>query len=156
LRRRSLDGEPHAATGRDRSITISQLEPETTYTFAVQARDYGENLSPFSDPVTVTTAAPNSVDTTPPTRPGSFEIWDQGCGEVWLFWTQSTDDFDDLSLIRYNIYVNGMRDHSVMGDDFTITYGDLNGLNVFDITAVDTSGNESGPATVDIDLDLCF
>jgi len=150
-----INGQPFASTGTDRHITIDQLTPETTYTFAVQARDDGNNLSPFSDPVTLTTAAPNSVDTTPPTRPGNLEGIDQGCGEVWLSWTQSTDDFDDQSLIRYDIYVNGMLDHSVVGVDSTIAFGDWQ-VNVFDIVAVDTSGNQSAPATVCVEFEPCF
>jgi len=112
-----INGQPFASTGTDRHIRIDQLTPETTYTFAVQARDDGNNLSPFSDPVTLTTAAPNSVDTTPPTRPENFEFVDRGCREVLLTWTQSTDDFDDQSLIRYDIYVDGMLDHPVVGAD---------------------------------------
>ena len=80
---------------------------------------------------------------------------DLGCGEVLLFWTQSTDDFDDPSLIRYDIYVNGMLDHSVVGVGSTIASGQ-NWLNVFDIVAVDTSGNQSGPATVDVIPGFCF
>jgi len=145
-----INGQFFASTGTERSVTIDQLTPETTYTFAVQARDYANNLSPFSAPVTLTTAAPNSVDTTPPTRPENFTFLDQGCGEVLLFWTQSTDDFDDQSEIRYDIYVQGMFDHSVVGTGSTVSFTGSSWLTVIDIVAVDTSGNQSGPATVDI------
>ena len=151
-----LNGQPFVSTGTERHITIDQLTPETTYTFAVQARDDGNNLSPFSPLVTnITTAAPGSVDTTPPTRPGNLAGFDQGCGEVLLTWTQSTDDFDDPSLIRYDIYVNGMLDHSVVGVDSTIASGNWQ-VNVFDIVAVDTSENQSPPATVCVEFEPCF
>ena len=150
-----INGQFVASTGTERSVAIDQLTPETTYSFAVQARDDGNNLSPFSNPVTITTAAPNSVDTTPPTRPENLEGFDQGCGEVLLFWTQSTDDFDDPSLIRYDIYVNGMLDHSVVGVGSTMAVGNWQ-VNVFDIVAVDTSGNQSFPATVCVDFEPCL
>jgi hypothetical protein len=150
-----VDGQPYASTGQNRSVTVEGLEPATTYTFAVLASDLGNNLSPFSDPVAVTTAAPNSVDTTPPTTPGDFELVDLGCGQVQLFWTQSTDDFDDPSLIRYDILVDGNLEHSVTGVG-SITFSvQPTWLTVFDIYAVDTSGNQSRNATLDANLDGC-
>ena len=145
-----INGGFYTSTGTERNITIEQLTPETTYTFVVRARDDANNLSPASNPVTVTTAALGSVDTTPPTRPENFTFVDQGGGEVWLFWTQSTDDFDDQSEIRYDIYVQGMFSHSVVGTDFAIAFTDSSWLTVIDLVAVDTSGNQSGPATVDV------
>ena len=145
-----IDGQFYTSTGTERNITVEQLTPETVYTFSVQARDDANNLSPFSVPVTVTTAALGSVDTTPPTRPGNFEFLDLGCGEVLLTWTQSTDDFDDQPEIRYDIYVQGMFDHSVVGTDSTIAFTDSSWLTVIDLVAVDTSGNQSGPATVNV------
>ena len=137
-----INGQPFVSTGQERSITIENLTPETTYTFAVQARDAGNNLSPFSAPVTITTAAPNSVDTTPPTRPEDFVLTDQGCGQVLLSWTQSTDDFSAQSNIRYDIYVDGFLDHSVVGVGSTTAFSGQ-GISVFDIQAVDESGNFS-------------
>jgi len=150
-----VNGEPFESTGPDRSITIEELEPETTYTFAVQARDLGNNLSPFSNPVTITTAAPNSVDTTPPTRPENFALLDQGCGQVLLSWTQSTDDFTPQSHIRYDIYVDGFLDHSVVGVGSTTAFSGQNWISVFDIQAVDESGNFSLVNSLDAILSGC-
>lgn len=150
-----VDGQPFAPTGQNRSITVESLEPETTYTFAVLASDLGENLSPFSAPVVVTTAPAGSVDTTPPTAPQDFELVDVGCGEVQLFWTQSTDDFDDPSLLRYDILVDGNLEHSVVGVGSATLVVQPTWLTVFDIYAVDTSGNQSRNATLDANLDGC-
>jgi chitin-binding protein len=150
-----VDGQPYASTGPNRSVTVEGLDPQTTYTFEVLASDLGANLSPFSDPVAVTTAAPNSVDTTPPTAPKDFELLDLGCGEVLLFWTQSTDDFDDPSLIQYDILVDGNLEHSVVGVDSISFFVQPTWLTVFDIYAVDTSGNQSRNATLDANLDGC-
>jgi chitodextrinase len=150
-----INSQFFVSTDRERSITIENLTPETTYTFAVQASDAGNNLSPFSEPVTITTAAPNSVDTTPPTAPQNLTLTDLGCGEVLLTWTQSTDDFDDPSIIRYDILVDGNLDHSVVGAGSTIATSQQNWITVFDVYAVDTSGNQSRVATVDAILSGC-
>jgi len=150
-----INGQFFASTGAERSATIEQLTPETTYTFAVQARDYGNNLSPFSAPVTITTAAPNSVDTTPPTRPENFAFLDQGCNQVLLTWTQSTDNVTPQSLIRYDIYVDGFLDHSVVGVGSTTVFGGQNWISVFDIQAVDESGNFSLVNSLDALLSGC-
>jgi chitodextrinase len=137
-----INGAFFVSTGIERSITVEELEPETAYTFAVRARDAANNFSPFSAPVAVTTAAPGSVDTTPPTTPADFSLTDLGCGNVVLSWTQSTDNVTSQSNIRYDIYVDGFFDHSVVGVGSTTAFSGM-GISVFDIQAVDESGNFS-------------
>ena len=121
-----INGEFFVSTGIERSITVEGLEPETIYTFAVRARDSANNFSPFSTPVTITTAAPGSVDTTPPTTPTAFTFTDLGCGNVILSWTQSTDNVTPQSNIRYDIYVDGFLDHSVVGVGSTTAFSGQN------------------------------
>src|SRR6266508_58990 len=120
----TMNGSTVMSGQRDTSGTFGPLEPETTYTFTVQAQDFGGNSSPVSDPVSVTTEARNTTDTTPPTVPGN--LTDNGMsfqdGETWLFWDQSTDNVDPQSVIRYDVYVNGVLDHSLLGADRTILY----------------------------------
>jgi chitodextrinase len=147
-----IDGEFSVSTGIERSVTIEALEPETTYTFAVRARDSANNFSPFSTPVTITTAAPGSVDTTPPTTPTDFALTDLGCGDVVLSWTQSTDNVTPQSNIRYDIYVDGFFDHSVVGVGSTTAFSGQ-GISVFDIQAVDEAGNFSLVNSLDARLD---
>jgi chitodextrinase len=135
---------------RDTSATFGPLEPETTYTFTVQAGDFGGNVSPISDPVTVTTEPSDADDTEPPTTPAN--LTDNGMsfpdGETWLFWEQSTDNVDPQSVIRYDVYVNGVLDHSLIGADSTILYGAPGVSNTFEVIAVDSAGNQSAPATL--------
>jgi chitodextrinase len=150
-----INGQFFASTGTERSATIEQLTPETTYTFAVQARDYANNVSPFSAPVTITTAALGSVDTTRPTTPQDFMAFDQGCGQALLTWTQSTDNITPQSLIRYDIYVDGFFDHSVVGVGSTTVFSGQNWISVFDIQAVDESGNFSFVNSLDAQLSGC-
>ena len=63
------------------SLDLIALPPETTFTLAVRARDFGWNSSPFSAPVTATTKA--STDVTPPTVPANLRVGNvDWCGEV--------------------------------------------------------------------------
>ena len=135
---------------RNTSANFGPLSPETTYTFTVQARDFGGNLSPMSDPVSVTTEASNTNDTTPPTTPANLR--DNGMsfedGETWLFWDASTDNVDPPSFIRYDVYVNGTFDHSLMGWTNTVVYGNPGVENTYQVIAVDSAGNASAPASL--------
>jgi chitodextrinase len=135
---------------RDTSGTFGPLSPETTYTFTVQARDFGGNVSPLSDPISVTTEPRNTSDTVPPTTPGN--LTDNGMsfqdGETWLFWQQSNDNVDPQSVIRYDVYVNGVFDHSLMGYHQTVVYGNPGVENTYQVIAVDSAGNQSAPATL--------
>jgi len=135
------------------SGTISLLEPETTYTFTVQARDFAANLSPVSDPVSVTTEPRNTSDTTAPTTPAN--LTDNGMqfgDEIWLFWEQSSDDVTPQSRIVYEVYANGVLDHNVVGRGSTVLYGTAGMVNTFEVIAVDESGNKSAPATWTADM----
>jgi len=102
--------------------------------------------------VTGSTTAVNSNDTIPPTTPGI--LTDNGMsfqdGEMWLFWQKSTDNFDPQSVLRYDIYVNGVLDSSMVDFNRTVVYGNPypGGPNTYQVIAVDTSGNQSAPATL--------
>jgi chitinase len=137
------------------SATIVGLAPETTYTFTVKAQDLGYNFSPASAPASATTAA--STDVTPPTAPTNLFVSDRYCGEVRVTWTQSTDDQDPQSAIRYRIFINGVLDpFTPIGTDRTITYG-VDGSNTFVLRAVDSAGNVSAPSNAfTIVLDDCM
>jgi chitodextrinase len=145
-----MNGSPVLQGTRNTSGTFGPLTPETTYTFTVQARDFGGNVSPMSDPITVTTEASDQNDTTPPTMPGN--LTDNGMsfqdGETWLFWQQSTDNVDPQSVIRYDVYVNGVLDHSLIGAGSTIVYGNPGVFNTYQVIAVDSAGNQSAPASL--------
>lgn len=117
----------------------------------VSVTDVGPtHVSPVSDPLTVTTEASDTTDTTPPTMPGN--LTDNGMsfqdGETWLFWEQSTDNVDPQSVIRYDIYANGVLDHSLIGRGNTILYGNPGVFNTYQVIAVDSAGNQSDPATL--------
>jgi chitodextrinase len=137
------------------SVNVVGLAPLTEYTFTVKARDLGWNLSPSSNAVSATTAA--STDTTPPTAPTNLDVdnvdW---CGEVEVEWTQSTDDQDPQSAIRYRIFINGTLDFTAIGTRRAITYGIVDGENTFVLRAVDSAGNVSAPSnSVTLHVPIC-
>ena len=145
-----MNGSPVLSGSRNTSGNFGPLEPQTTYTFTVQAGDFGGNRSPMSDPVVVTTEASDPNDTTPPTTPAN--LTDNGMsfgdGETWLFWQQSTDNVDPQFAIRYDVYINGVLDGGMMGGSSTVVYGNPGVLNTYQVIAVDSAGNQSAPATL--------
>ncbi len=145
-----VNGTAFANAGTNTSFVVTSLQPSTSYTFNVLAQDYPGNSSPLSAPVTGTTRPVNSDDTIPPTTPGN--LTDNGMsfadGETWLFWQKSTDNFDPQSVLRYDIYVNGVLDASLVDGTMTVVYGNPSGPNTYQVIAVDTSGNQSPPATL--------
>ena len=145
-----MNGSPVRTAVRETSGTFGPLSPETSYTFTVQVMDFGGNRSPVSDPLTVTTEARDTSDTVPPSTPANFR--DNGMsfqdGETWLFWDASSDNVDPPSVIRYDVYVNGVFDHSLLGYTQTVVYGNAESENTFQVIAVDSAGNPSPPATL--------
>jgi chitinase len=122
------------------------IDQETTYTFTVRARDVDGNLSPFSDPVVVTTDAADPDDHAPPTPPANITADDIG-GHVLLSWDPSEDDRAPQSRIRYDVYVNGELRAVVVGQTMAEVESDPGGSTIT-IVAVDTADNESEPGTI--------
>jgi hypothetical protein len=127
----------------ERGVVLRHLTPATSYTFTVEANDFNGNTT-MSNAVTLTTEP--SSDVTPPSAPTDVRIVDdQSCGEVWVGWTQSTDDTDPQSLIEYEIYVNGVLSPLPVGGgiDRDFVYATAHGDNTFTVKAVDQAGNTS-------------
>jgi hypothetical protein len=148
------DATPILYGVRDTAGVIPLLQPETAYSFTVRASDFGGNASPPSDPVSATTeAAPE--DNEPPTSPAPLFGQNWGC-EVELDWAESQDNTAPPFAIQYEIFVNGVLDHTLMlRHTKTIVYGTFNGPNEFSVVAVDTAGNRSAPAVITLNLDGC-
>ena len=145
------DGSPVIIDSDNAALNITPLAQNTTYTFTVQARDFSGLRSPMSDPVTVTTAGADPNDTQPPTVPANLSGTNFG-EETWLSWGQSTDDLTVQSLIQYEVYVNGVLDHVLVGRGQTVLYGTAGMVNTFQVVAVDSAGNKSAPATFTVDM----
>jgi chitodextrinase len=147
------DGAPYFQITRETSGNVVFLQYETTYTFTVQARDFSGKLSPISDPVVATTLPRNTADVNPPTTPALFGgNTGDGSAEIDLFWGPATDDVTPRPIMRYDIFLNGVIDHSLVGYERTVLYGTLGVENTVEVVAVDEAGNRSAPATLVVDL----
>jgi hypothetical protein len=148
----SKNGNPYTPLSPDLSATIRFLRPDTTYTLTARGRDEGQNWSPFSTPVNVTTLPPNPNDHTPPNTPAFVSAYGFGDGstEMQIQWAQSTDDFDVQSNIRYDVYVNGVREDIRFGSSGPVIAYGVFGENTVEVIASDTAGNASPPATTTI------
>jgi hypothetical protein len=148
-----VNGNPSVDAGQNRFAVVTGLTPETTYEITVKARDlYGPpNVSAPSNTVTATTAATGGTDTEPPSAPGNLYGWDVGDGarEINLYWTESTDNQTPQASIVYEVYMNGVLDHTAFGDR-TVLYATQAGNNTFTVIAVDQAGNRSEPASITI------
>jgi chitodextrinase len=145
------DGVAVASSTSATSATFSGLQPATTYTFTAVARDKGPNSSPASAPLTVTTPAADAQDVTPPSAPTnvSVDLSYSSSSEVMVRWTQSNDNRDPQSMIRYEVYVNGKHENSVSGKGEINAYLDP-GDNKVEVFAIDTSGNRSAAGVVNV------
>ena len=128
------------------SATVVGLAPLTTYTFTVRARDAGWNFSAPSNSVSAKTEA--STDVTPPTAPTNLRVSDFNSCEIVVRWTQSTDDQDPPTAIRYRLFDNGVADPNfafVIGTGRWTSYG-FEGANTWVLYAIDSAGNISSPS----------
>lgn len=124
------------------SALVLDRSPSTTYQLQVTVRDSFGNTNQ-SNVVTVTT--PAVTDHTPPTTPTNLSFSpNTSSPELWLDWGPSTDDTDPLSLILYDVYINGVPEHASIGGTDTIVYCRDTGENRLTMQAVDSSGNKSG------------
>ena len=128
------------------SVIIRHLQPGTVNNFTVTAIDYTGRNSSTSNIATAQTWP--STDTTPPSVPTNLSAFnvDTGGGELWLRWTQASDETDAQNNIEYEIYVNGVLSPLPVsaGVDYDFVYALPGCENTFTVKAVDQSGNTSG------------
>lgn len=125
------------------SWTFLDLQPSSTHTYRVTARDAYFNAVE-SNVLAVTT--PPKTDDVAPTAPTNLRFnFRSSSNELWLEWDLSTDNRDPQGEIIYYVYQNGVLTDWA-GGGFTITYcAEPTDTEVW-LTAVDTSGNESEPS----------
>jgi hypothetical protein len=147
--------------GRGTGRVLLNLTPATTYTLVVTASDPSGNTS-TSNTRTVTT--PTQTDFTPPTAPTELGgRADVGSCEVYLAWTQSTDNVDAQQALLYRFRINGAPSPPssfVIGRGtnigVSVLEGPVPGPTTFTVEAVDGSGNVSAPSSgVVLNVDDC-
>jgi chitodextrinase len=129
--------------------TLLGLTPETSYTFQVSLRDRAGN-SVTGPPLVVTTPAAN--DAQAPTAPTNLRADTPDGLDLELFWTASIDNVDPQTAIRYDIFVDGVRRATSLRNRTTLSCESADPVSIF-VTAVDTSGNESGASNTVIFTD---
>lgn len=135
------DGGRGEVMSRVQSVTMQRLAPGT-HVFTVKAMHSSGDLSPASNPVTVT-VAPRGSDQTAPTAPQNvFVSEEQDAYAFVTTWDPSTDNVDPAP--AYDVL------QGFGGDLFTIRYAvsgtTYRGLFSSAVRAVDQAGNRSAPA----------
>ena len=118
------------------SFSDTSLTPSTTYTYEVSAVDTSGNEGAKSSPVSATTLAP--ADTTPPAQVTGLTASAVSGSQIDLSWTPSTEP--DFS--HYNIYRDGVFIAQTTTSSFSDTGLASETTYTYEVSAVDTSGNE--------------
>jgi alpha-tubulin suppressor-like RCC1 family protein/chitodextrinase len=132
---RSGYGQIGTTTGT--TFTVTGLEPNTSYSFTVTARDLANNVSAASSPVAMVTPA----DTTAPTIPGTpYAPNAVDFTSAYLVWAPSTDN---VAVSSYTILRNGVPVFSGNSTDY-FDNGLASGTSyTYTVTARDEAGNIS-------------
>jgi chitodextrinase len=135
----------------DTEFEFTGLQPETSFTFTVRARDAAGNLSAPSTPQTIATGV--HPDIQPPAPVAGLQGFFTG-DEVFVSWNRSTDNVTLQSALRYRLqFEDGssilQNQVEFFGSPFMpppVAFG-----CVPTVRAVDRAGNESAPRS----LNLC-
>ncbi|MFH1631642.1 MAG: fibronectin type III domain-containing protein [bacterium] len=132
--------------------SLTGLSDGQTYTYFIRCQDQSGNIS---DEVVLSFSVAVLIDTEPPTNPTGLSAESVGSESVSLIWEPSTDN---IAISGYRVY----RDGALAGITQIPSFVDLGVIPgetfVFTVTAVDPSGNESGPSnqleisTLSVDL----
>ncbi len=126
--------------GSTLTYTDTGLQPNTTYSYTVDAFDAAGNHSAQSAAATVTT--PAGSDTQPPTVPQNVTATASSPTSVTVGWSASTDN---VGVTGYDVYRGGAKVAQVAGS--TLTYTDTglqpNTTYSYTVDAFDAAGNHS-------------
>lgn len=130
------------ATVTGTSYSDTGLQPNTTSTYTVKAKDAAGNASPFSNAANITT--PGGIpDTEAPTVPGNVTAVLVGSTGAQISWNPSTDN---VGVTGYEVY----RDDVLLTTVTTTSYQDTNlqpnTTYAYTVKAKDAAGNVSGPS----------
>jgi len=135
-------------SGSTLSYSATGLTANTAYTFSVKAIDAAGNVSNGSNSVSVTTNAPEPVDTQAPTAPGALHVMGTPTSSsIQLMWNAS---IDNVSVTGYRIFNGTVFVASVPGSttDYTVTGLSPATAYTFNVYAVDAAANQSTASTV--------
>jgi chitodextrinase len=141
-----LDGVEKTKTVTGRTATISGLDPNTEYTFTVEARDAAGNWSDDGPSVDVKTEKKAEADKTAPTWDDDNDLTvspGSSGATVTLIWP---DAEDNVGVTAYKIYKNGQLIYTADDDKNSYIVSGLaeDTEYTFKVKAVDAAGNVSG------------
>ncbi len=118
------------------SITVSNLDTNTTYSFSIVAKDLINNMSAASAVVNGTTLQ----DANPPSIPTNVVVSNQTDSSFKVSWTASTDN---NAVANYEIYINNSLDGTTTDTFYTVS--GLSGSTTYtvQVLAKDTDNNKS-------------
>ena len=135
-----VDGDI-VATTEDLSFTVTGLDPDTEYDFAVLAVDWIGNTSSAAT-ISLTTPTDSSAPSIPGSLAGTPELM-----AVQLNWLESTDN---VAVDAYRIRRNGTIIATVQSLGFHDTGLAVSTSYNYEVTAIDEAGNISSPALLTI------
>lgn len=118
---------------------VNGLQPDTSYTFTVKAKDAAGNVSDASQPVTARTKV-GDAETEPPTVPANPRTTNVTQSTVDLAWDASTDN---VGVVGYDVYNGATLAKSVTGTSATVTNLSPDTTYTFTVKARDAAGNVS-------------
>jgi len=130
-----VNGSLHTNTTTT-SITISTLNSNSTYTFAVLAKDIADNSSALSSVISAKTLQ----DTTAPSVPKNIIISNETGTSFIVSWDAATDN---TAVTSYPIFINGNFLANTSETTYTVTDLTISTAYVVQISAKDKVGNES-------------
>jgi len=132
------NGTTVAASSTTTSASLSSLQPNTSYTFTVKAKDAAGNVSAASGAVTVRTLTP--PDTLPPSAPSGLSAPSVGTTSVALSWNPSTDN---VGVTVYDVYLGSSLAVSSASPSASISGLSPGTTYTFAVRARDAAGNVS-------------
>jgi fibronectin type 3 domain-containing protein len=143
---RSGDLSPYDSTAAT-SYADANVQPETSYTYRVSARNGNGLEGPQSNLAASTT--PVATDGSPPSAPGRLVVAGAGPGGVELTWSAAADPQSGISFYRV------FRDGEMIGTPATAAFTDtdvaVGTTYSYEVAAVNGEGSE-GPRTASLEV----
>lgn len=118
------------------SVTISNLDSNTTYSFAVLAKDITNNASSLSDALNASTLE----DVDAPTVPTNLTVSNETESSFIISWSASTDN---TKVALYEVYIDNVFEGNTTDVTYTATGLNTNTTYKIEVLAVDDVGNKS-------------
>jgi chitodextrinase len=127
------------------SVTLTGLNPLTTYNYRVRSADAAGNERVGSNATFKTTAVP--PDPTPPSMPSSLAATAVSAGQIDLTWSASTDN---VAVTGYRVFRNGTQIATVSALSYSSVGLSPNTTYTYTVAAYDAQNNvspQSAPAS---------